>query len=165
MKMKKILISAVAAVCLMMIMTGCNVESGPDPDPPGDVADSILMFEKIKNNDKMLDDLGESVIPERVALSYDEESGKPEVTFTDPDDVMRIVELAGEIKVGSKSDSAKSGADRHIRFTLQDGSEVSYDFEGETLLRVGKEHYMVSGGEDLWAYVKTLQQEQDEAGE
>lgn len=56
--MKKILISAVAAVCLMMIMTGCNVESGPDPDPPGDVADSILMFEKIKNNDKMLDDLG-----------------------------------------------------------------------------------------------------------
>ena len=48
--MKKILISAVAAVCLMMIMTGCNVESGQDPDPPGDVADSILMFEKIKNN-------------------------------------------------------------------------------------------------------------------
>ena len=44
----------------MMIMTGCNVESGPDPDPPGDVADSILMFEKIKNNDKMLDDLQKS---------------------------------------------------------------------------------------------------------
>ena len=148
---------------LLIILTACEIQPGPEPDPTpalnGDISGSVLMFDKIKNNDKLLDDIGEDRAPKECKVMYDVAGDKPEVTLTEPDDVMRIVQIVGEIKVGSKSDEEDKGSCNYVRFTLKDGTKVSYDFEGEELIRAGKEKYEVSDSSELWAYVRTLQDE------
>jgi len=119
---------------------------------------SILWFRDDEGAKKLMEDMSAGKIPQECNVLYDEMGSRPDVTVTDAETITDLYNRLSLMSVGEKSDMSITDSYHHIRFTLQDGTTVSWNFEGRDLLTVGNENYEVKDEGNLWFAVRQLQE-------
>ena len=119
---------------------------------------SILWFQDNEEAKKLIEDMNDGNIPQECNVLYDEMGSRPEVTVTDAETITDLYNRLALMSVGEKSDMSITDSYHHIRFTLQDGTTVGWNFEGKDLLNIGTENYDVKDEGDLWFAVRQLQE-------
>ena len=119
---------------------------------------SILWFQDNEDAKKLIEDMNDGNIPQECNVLYDEMGSRPEVTVTDAETITDLYNRLALMSVGEKSDMSITDSYHHIRFTLQDGTTVGWNFEGKDLLNIGTENYDVKDEGDLWFAVRQLQE-------
>ena len=119
---------------------------------------SILWFRDDPDAAKLMADMNDGKIPSMCNVLYDEMGSRPEVTVTDPETITDLYNRLALMSVGEKSEMSITDSYHHIRFTLQDGTNVGWSFEGTELLCVGTENYEVKDEGNLWVQVRWLQE-------
>lgn len=131
--------------------------------PQYDIAgDSILLFNNDEGSAKLIEDMETDRIPKRCNVLYDTMGARPSVEVTDEETIKQIFELLCEIEVVGPSQWSITDCYHHVFFELQDGTIVGFRFEGEGLLVGSETNYELKGGNDLWALVQDLQDQQME---
>ena len=126
---------------------------------------SVLFFGEDENAAHLIDDMLAERIPNSCQVLYDFRGTRPEVTVTDPQTIIRIYNRLADVHIKDEQDKTIEGGDHHIIFNLQDGSSVSFEFQGENLFRKDGRNYLVDDSEDLWAFIFDLQEAFVEYGE
>ena len=116
-------------------------------------SDMVDMAEK-----GLIEDMNDGNIPQECNVLYDEMGSRPEVTVTDAETITDLYNRLALMSVGEKSDMSITDSYHHIRFTLQDGTTVGWNFEGKDLLNIGTENYDVKDEGNLWFAVRQLQE-------
>ena len=119
---------------------------------------SILWFQDNEEAKKLIEDMNDGNIPQECNVLYDEMGSRPEVTVTDAETITDLYNRLALMSVGEKSQMSITDSYHHIRFTLQDGTTVGWNFEGKDLLNIGTENYDVKDEGDLWFAVRQLQE-------
>jgi len=119
----------------------------------------ITEFGMVENADRLSSDMEAGTVPKECRVLYDEMGSRPEVILTDPDMIAQIYELLSDITVTGPSEYSITDCYHHVDFTLQDGTQTRFHFEGEELLSFDRENFDVSGGDKLWAMIRSLQEE------
>lgn len=119
---------------------------------------SILWFKDNEGAKKLMEDMNDGKIPSACNVLYDEMGSRPEVTVTDDETITDLYNRLSLMSVGEKSDMSITDSYHHIRFTLQDGTTVGWNFEGKDLLNMGTENYSVKDEGNLWFAVRQLQE-------
>ncbi len=120
---------------------------------------SVLWLKNDEGAAKLMADMNEGRIPTECNVLYDAMGSRPDVTVTDPEKIVDLYERFSKMTVGSKSDMSITDCYHHISFHLQDGTWVSWSFEGEDLLSCEGNNYEVSDEGNLWFEVRALQEE------
>ena len=119
---------------------------------------SILWFQDNEDAKKLMEDMNDGNIPQACNVLYDEMGSRPEVTVTDAETITDLYNRLALMSVGEKSNMSITDSYHHIRFTLQDGTTVGWNFEGKDLLNIGTENYDVKDEGNLWFAVRQLQE-------
>ena len=120
---------------------------------------SILWFQDDEGAKKLMEDMNDGKIPRECNVLYDEMGARPEVTVTDAETITDLYNRLALMSVGEKSEMSITDSYHHIRFTLQDGTTVGWNFEGKDLLNIGTENYDVKDEGNLWFAVRQLQEQ------
>ena len=83
-----------------------------------------------------------------------EASGEP-ILITDPDKITAVYEALAEITVTGEADTMLTDNEHMIEFALQDGTSLSFRFNGHNLEWNGKA-YTLDGDTQLWDFVRQL---------
>ncbi len=126
---------------------------------------SVVKFDAIQNADRLVADMKTNVIPVSCAVCYDEMGSRPTVTVSDPETIKQIYSLLSNVTVEGPSQESITDSYHYVCFELLDGTKVSFNFEGERLLSLGRENYSVSGGGPLWQLVRQIQDDYTETEE
>lgn len=124
-------------------------------------ARSVLNFEKIKNIDKLNQDMKEGKIPKTCDVLYDQMGSRPNVILKKPETIKTIYKELAYVIVEGQSQMSMTDCYHHVIFTLQDDTKVGFYFEGTQILTLGQDNYTVSGGTELWGHIKQLQETSD----
>lgn len=151
-----------AAVLGAVLLTSCGLF-----DKNGIPANSILSHPSRGDAVMLKEEMDEGKIPAQCSVLYDAGGSRPSVTVTDPEDITELYERLLQMEVGRKTDDSMTDSYHFIGFELQDGSWVSWSFEGaEILCTEGKEeictdnfNYHVEDKGNLWSMVYYLQEE------
>ena len=119
---------------------------------------SILWFQDNEGAKKLIEDMNDGNIPQECNVLYDEMGSRPEVTVTDVETITDLYNRLALMSVGEKSQMSITDSYHQIRFTLQDGTTVGWNFEGKDLLNIGTENYDVKDEGNLWFAVRQLQE-------
>ena len=119
--------------------------------------DSILNFQNDSGFARLQSDMKSGNFPVECNVLYDEEGSRPDVTVTDAAVIRNIYGYLADVTVGDKTDLGVTDSYHHVSFRLRNDTYVSFYFEGENYFCWGKDNYSVSGGQDLWRYVRQLQ--------
>lgn len=146
---------------------GNDVEDLNDDDTPGisDVLDGetpLLMFDKSREAKTLMEAMEEDRVVS-VNLLYDQGGGNPEMESSDPDIIKRAYKATKNITVRGDEEVNMSVTDayHHVYFTLDDGSQIGYSFEGEKIIFIhdgtaaGSPH-LISGSRELWSLYREL---------
>lgn len=150
------------ALCSLLLVS-CQNETEDSPAETEQVSvlgDSI--FAVVPSSDALVSDMEEGRVPEYANVLYDEMGARPEVDVTDPGVISEIYDGLSKIKIESSNGMGCTDSYHHVYFRLQDGTEVSFGFEGSETLCVGRDRYEVSGGDELWSLVRSLQEAEGE---
>lgn len=118
---------------------------------------SILTYFSDENSAQLVSDMDAGRTPTECVVLYDQMGALPSVTLNDEEDIRKIYELVCNITVLQKSDYSITDNYHYVGFTLQDGTNVGFNFEGEGNLVGSKSNYAVRGDGPLWSYVRMLQ--------
>ena len=160
---------------LTPFLTSCKGTADPAPEPepvPGGGSDtgsdtesvignipegSILLFMDDEGAAKLVKDMEEGRIPVACHAMYDEMGSRPEVEVTDPEMVTEMYNRLGHMIIGGESQESITDCYHYVYFTLQDGTNVGWHFEGTGLLCWGMQNYEVTQSGSLWSLVRSLQ--------
>lgn len=163
MKIKYIAIIMIMALSMMMISCK-STEPAPAPTPSGTGSvignipeGSILLFMDDEGAAKLIKDMEEGNIPVSVHAMYDMMGSRPEVEFTDPEVIKDVYNCVGHIIVGDETEESITDCYHYVEFTLQDGTNVGWSFEGTGMLCWGQKNYEVSNSGSLWKLVTEMQ--------
>ena len=147
--------------CLMIAILALSSLLAACGQKPAPVQESvpILSFQDDENTAKLVSDMEAGKLPTECYVMYDEMGSRPEVEVTDPEILKEIYKRFSQMTVGAKTDTSVTDSYHYIIFILQDGTEVSWGFEGIGLLIRGQENYEVSDEGGLWEYVRRMQEE------
>lgn len=137
--------------------TGASTASPAAPSLSQIETTSILHFQNDEGGAKLAADMEAGNIPTECNVLYDRMGALPDVTVTDPETITELYDLLSVVHVVGESNMSITDSYHHISFTLQDGTRVSYGFEGEGNLVLGKTAYFVAGDGPLWSFVRQLQ--------
>ena len=167
------IMGSVAAVTVAATLVACGapaVTSTPAPEPsPSPTAttqlakDSILTFENDAASAQLVRDMDSGKTPKSCSVLYDQMGSRPSVTVTDEQTIREVYDRLARMRVTGTSDQGVTDNYHHVSFELQDGSTVSFAFEGEGILVRDKQNYAVVDQGDLWTYVRYLQDVQQGA--
>lgn len=170
---------SVAAVAVAATLVACGAPAAtntPAPEPsPSPTAtatatttklakDSILTFENDAAATQLVHDMDSGKTPKSCSVLYDEMGSRPSVTVTDAQQIREVYDRLARMRVTGESDLGVTDSYHHVSFELQDGTTVSFAFEGEGILVRGKQNYAVVDQGDLWSYVRYLQDIQQSGG-
>ena len=156
----------IAILALSSLLAACGQKPAPAQESV-----PILSFQDDENTAKLVSDMEAGKLPTECYVMYDEMGSRPEVEVTDPEMLKEIYKRFSQMTVGAKTDTSVTDSYHYIIFILQDGTEVSWGFEGIGLLIRGQENYEVSDEGGLWEYVRRMQEEimeswqEDETGQ
>ena len=122
--------------------------------------DSILTFDGDAASAQLVQDMTEGKTPKSCDVLYDQMGSLPSVTVTDARTMRDIYKKLAHIQVEGTTDKSVTDSYHHVSFELQDGTKVSFGFEGEDVLVRGQQNYAVSDAGGLWTYVQSLQKKQ-----
>ena len=121
--------------------------------------DSILMFDGDAASAQLVEDMREGRTPASCTVLYDQMGARPSVTITDARTMREVYKKLARMYVEGESNMSITDSYHHVSFELQDGTKVSYGFEGEGILVRGKKSYTVQDRSGLWPYVRELQEQ------
>ncbi len=122
--------------------------------------DSILKFDGDAASAQLVEDMHAGKTPTSCTVLYDQMGALPSVTITDARTIREVYKKLARMRVEGKTDMSITDNYHHVSFELQDGTKVSYGFEGEGILARGKQNYAVRDQSGLWTYVRQLQEQQ-----
>lgn len=135
--------------------------SGTDPEPTTIYEGTPLIFFLDDGNvAKLREDMEAGRMPVEVNVLYDAMGTRPEVVIDDPGQIEEVYRLFSQMLVPEGGEGLPvTDSYHHVIFTLQDGTTVSFPFEGEQTCVFGNESIAVSDLGGLWPYVRALQDE------
>ena len=154
---------------MMLLMVACghteDTQSSTETDTPSDNTSgvSILIFQNDEGAAKLVSDMEEGRIPVECRAMYDEMGARPEVVITDPDTITEVYNRLGEMTIGEEANESVTDCYHYIKFTLQDGSTVGWNFEGTELLCRGQINYRVTNPGSLWSMIRSMQEDMNVA--
>lgn len=119
---------------------------------------SIFTFDKNPASEQLVKDMSEAKLPVSCTVLYDQMGSLPSVTVTDERAIRNLYSLMASMKVEGATNASITDSYHRVSFKLQDGTDVSYNFEGEGVLVRPGQNYAVAGGSSLWEYVRYLQE-------
>ena len=119
--------------------------------------DSILRFFQNDGTKQLLRDLDNGKVPTSCTVLYDQMGSLPSVTVGDEATIAELVGLVSQIRVLGPSNLGVTDSYHSVSFTLQDGTKVGFNFEGEGNLVTKDQNYFVEGDDVLWSRVRELQ--------
>lgn len=122
-------------------------------------SDSILMFDENPASAQLVKDMSEARPPTSCTVLYDQMGSQPSVTVTDPRTIREVYKKLARMHVVGETNLSMTDNYHMVSFVLQDGSTVSYYFEGEGILVRGSKNYEVLDQGALWSYVRHLQEQ------
>lgn len=168
------IMGSVAAVAVAATLVACSAPaatnaptSEPSPSPTATAAklpeDSILAFENDAASAQLVSDMDSGKMPRSCSVLYDQMGARPSVTVTDEQTIREVYDRLARMQVTGESNQSVTDSYHHVSFELQDGTTVSFAFEGEGILVRGKQNYAAVDQGELWAYVRYLQDVQQGA--
>lgn len=122
----------------------------------------LLIFDKSEGAKALMNayDNGKII---RVNLLCDQGGGNPEIVSEDADVIRQAYKATKNITVQGKSNESVTDSYHHVYFTLEDGYEIGYYFEGEGILvyteeKGHKARYSIAGSRALWELYRELSQ-------
>lgn len=118
---------------------------------------SILLFDEDAASAQLVDDMVAGRTPTSCTVLYDQMGSLPSVTVTDARTIREVYSRLARMRVEGASNMSITDSYHRVSFELQDGTTVSYNFEGADILVRGRQNYAVLDRGDLWSYVRHLQ--------
>lgn len=142
-------------------------EPEPEPEPITRMsvpvteipADSVLFFQNNEGGAMLIADMNAGKVPTSCNVLYDEGGSLPDVTVTDPEVITAIYNYLAHVRVSNEEGSYITDAYHHVSFAMQDGTYVTFRFEGGDLAW-GAFDYVTTGSGPLWTLVRALQDNQ-----
>ena len=113
----------------------------------------ILVFDKSDGAKQLMTAFDEGTIVSAEVL-YDQMGANEPYQTTDQEEIRTIYKALKNITVTGKSDMSITDSYHYVFFTFEDGSSYGYRFEGTDLLCYGEDNYDISGGEDLFGFMR-----------
>lgn len=106
---------------------------------------------------RLIEDMRAGRLPKECGLLYDQMGANPELVIDDFDTLVEVCECVADIEVLDDI-PAMSVTDsyHHVRFVLQDGTEVGWSFEGAGVVVTGGDLVSVAGDEQLWRLAQAM---------
>ncbi len=156
------------------IMAGCSNQAPKDAQTPTTMGtsantddkvilpshldkDSILRYFENDSTKQLLRDLDNGKVPTSCTVLYDQMGSLPSVTVDDEATIAELVGLVSLIRVQGPSNLGVTDSYHFVSFTLQNGTKVGFNFEGEGNLVTKDQNYFVEGDDVLWSRVRELQ--------
>ena len=138
------------------VMAGCGNPAPKDTqaptttDAPTNTDEKVILPTHLR-------DLGNGKVPTSCTVLYDQMGSLPSVTVGDEATIAELVGLVSQIRVLGPSNLGVTDSYHSVSFTLQDGTKVGFNFEGEGNLVTKDQNYFVEGDDVLWSRVRELQ--------
>lgn len=113
----------------------------------------ILVFDKSDGAKQLMTAFDEGTIVSATVL-YDEMGANEPYETTDQDEIRTIYKGLKNITVTGESETSLTDSYHFVEFTFADGTSYGYRFEGTELLCYGTENYDISGGEELFSFMR-----------
>ena len=113
----------------------------------------ILVFDKSDGARQLMTAFDEGTIVSAAVL-YDEMGANEPYETTDQDEIRTIYKGLENITVTGESEMSLTDSYHFVEFTFSDGTSYGYRFEGTELLCYGAENYDISGGEELFSFMR-----------
>lgn len=138
-----------------------------DDNTPGisDVIDGktpLLMYDKSREAKLLMEAMEDDRVVS-VNLLYDQGGGNEAIESSAPDVIRQAYKAMKNITVleDEEVNVAVTDSYHHVYFTLEDGSQIGYSFEGEEIIfihdgTVGGSPHLVSGSGELWSLYNEL---------
>lgn len=167
--MKRYLAFLFVLIIMAVSFTGCGEKESeePAPVPTADPTESIIgnipdgsILTYLPDDEgclKLITDMEAGNIPVQFDAMYDEMGARPLITLTDPEAITEMYNRFGKMTVGEATEETMTDRYHFIEFTLQDGTHVSFSFEGPIWHYGNTVRNKVSDNGGLWQTVKELQ--------
>ena len=122
----------------------------------GDVLDGnspILVFDNSDGAKQLMAAFDEGTI-ESVEFLYDQGGAGEPYTTTDQQEIRTVYKGLKNITVTGESDQSVTDSYHYVVFSFEDGSSYGYRFEGSGLLNDDNSNYDISGGDDLFNFMR-----------
>ena len=113
----------------------------------------ILVFDKSEGARQLMTAFDEGTIVSAAVL-YDEMGANEPYETTDQDEIRTIYKGLKNITVTGESEASITDNYHFVEFTFSDGASYGYRFEGTKLLCYGESNYDISGGEELFGFMR-----------
>ena len=167
------LFTGIAIAALAFALAGGLVACAQDKDPAsgsGTGTDSgpitihegtpLMFFLDDAGVAKLRADMEAGRTPAEVNVLYDASGTRPELIIDDPEQIQEIYRLFSQMLVPEEGKAfSVTDSYHHVIFTLEDGTTVSFSFEGDRAFCYGQDLIPVSDLGGLWPYVQQLQDE------
>ncbi len=121
--------------------------------------DSILTFDGNAASAQLVDNMHDAKPPKSCTVRYDQMGALPTVTTTDARTIREVYKRLARMHVEGESNMSMTDNYHLVAFELQDGTKVSFNFEGEGILVRDGQNYSVTDDGKLWPYVRQLQEQ------
>ena len=158
---------AAAFVAMALTLSACGSAPAQEPEPTTIVEGTpVLFFFDDAGATQLREDMEAGNVPLSCTVLYDESGCRPEVTVTDPETIAELYDRFSQMIV-LEDGKAMGVTDsyHYIAFTLQDGTTVSWGFEGAGAICDGSDLLAVSDEGGLWQLVRELQEPLMDDGE
>ena len=130
-----------------------------DKDTPkiGEVlkgSNPIFVFDKSEGAKTLMTAFDEGTIVSAEVL-YDQMGGNAPYQTTDQDEIRTIYKALKNITVKGKSNMSITDCYHYVFFTFEDVTSYGYRFEGTELLCYGSGNYDITGGGDLFSFMRS----------
>lgn len=169
--MKTMLKAIACAAVLAAALAGCQAtpdtppasDGGPAASEPAPVkiveGTPVLFFFADDATTQLRSDMEAGKLPTACRTMYDESGARPEVVVTDPETIQELYDRLSRMIVLEESGLGITDSYHYIFFTLADGTEAGFSFEGAGLITRSQESWAVSDEGNLWGLVRELQDE------
>ena len=93
--------------------------------------------------------------PASVSYTFNGEASGEPILITDPDKITAVYEALAKITITGEADTISTDNEHMIEFTLQDGTSLSFCFNGHNLEWNGNA-YTLGGDTPLWDFIRQL---------
>lgn len=113
----------------------------------------ILVFDQSDGAKQLMTAFDEGTI-ESAEVLYDQMGSNTPYQTTDQNEIRTIYKALKNITVTGESEMSVTDSYHYVTFTFEDGSSYGYRFEGTDLLCYGDDNYDISGGDDLFGFMR-----------
>ena len=113
----------------------------------------LLVFDKSDGAKTLMTAFDEGTIKSAEVL-YDEMGANQPYKTKDQEEIRTIYKALKNLTVTGESDMSITDCYHYVFFTFEDGTSYGYRCEGTELLSYGDSNYDISGGEDLFAFMR-----------